>query len=94
METAGFPYDKKAGLQHSDPKANGRCISVRTQEWTYIYRLYEGDELYDRKADPLEERNLIGSEGHQEIGSNLKNQILAWLVETSDVIPWKKDPRF
>ena len=24
----------------------------------------------------------------------MKERLLAWLVETSDVIPWDKDPRF
>ena len=90
----GFPYDVKAGLQHSDPKANGRCVALRTREWTYIYRVYESDELYDRKGDPLEEVNLINSAEHQDLGRDLKERILAWLVETSDVIPWEKDPRF
>lgn len=94
METAGFPYDVKAGLQHSNPEVNGRCIAMRTKEWTYIYRLYESDELYDRQNDVLEESNLIDAPAHTALCSEMKEAILKWLVETSDVIPWEQDSRF
>jgi arylsulfatase A-like enzyme len=93
VERADFPYDLKAGLQQQDPTLAGKAISVRSHDWTYIYRLYESDEFYDRRNDPLEERNLIKDPAHQTTMSEMKDSILAWLVETADVIPWETDPR-
>jgi hypothetical protein len=72
----------------------GKAVSVRTRQWTYIYRRRESDELYDRLADPRETVNLIGDAKHSEIERQLRNKILEWLVDTSDVIPWEEDPRF
>lgn len=94
MEYAKFPYDLKAELQHEDPEANGRCISMRTKDWTYIYRLHESDELYDRKTDLLEETNLINDPTHGDLCKEMKDAILNWLVATSDVVPWQQDSRF
>ena len=37
-------------LQQERPELVGRAVSVRTPEWTYVHRLYEGDELYDRRV--------------------------------------------
>ena len=72
----------------------GRAIAVRDSKWTYIYRLYERPELYDRVNDPLEVTNLAGRPEYAELERKSRDQILAWLCETSDVIPWEEDPRF
>lgn len=93
VEQADFPYDLKAGLQQEDPTLAGKAISVRSQDWTYIYRLYESDEFYNRTHDPLEERNLINDPTHQITIREMKDHILTWMVETADVIPWDTDPR-
>jgi arylsulfatase A-like enzyme len=93
LETAGFPYDLKAGLQHDDPVTCGKVVALRTSDWTYVYRLYEDDELYDRRADPDERHNLAGRAETADVEANLKERLLAWLVETADVIPWDADPR-
>ena len=58
-----------------------------------IYRLYEGDELYDRVTDPGELHNLAGSPEAEPVERELREQVLHWLVQTSDVIPWDEDPR-
>lgn len=94
LEQAGFPYDLKAGLQHELPATVGRAVSMRTEDWTYVYRLYEDDELYDRAADPQELRNLAGNPAAAEVERDMKDRLLRWLVETSDVTPWEPDPRF
>jgi len=93
VEQADFPYDLKAGLQQEDPTFAGKSISARSQDWTYIYRLYESDEFYDRTHDPLEEHNLINDPTHQTMIRDMKDHILNWMVETADVIPWETDPR-
>ena len=57
-------------------------------------RLYEGDELYDRKTDPRETTNLSGDPAHEGVERELRDALLDWLLATSDVIPWDADPRF
>lgn len=51
LEHAGFPYDRKAALQHEKVEVVGRAVAVRDKEWAYTYRLYEPAELYSRKDD-------------------------------------------
>jgi hypothetical protein len=58
-----------------------------------VYRLYEGDELYDRATDPGELRNLSGSPETAPIERELRDRFLRWTVETADAIPWDGDPR-
>jgi arylsulfatase A-like enzyme len=93
LERAGWPYDRKSALQHEDPTLAGRAIAARTGRWTYIYRLYERAELYDRAGDPRETTNLQGRAEFAEVERAMRERILAWSVDTSDVIPWKTDPR-
>jgi arylsulfatase A-like enzyme len=89
----GF-YRSKTSLQRERPELVGKAISLRTERHTYVYRLFEPDELYDRAADPQETRNLLAAPGHQEVGRACRDRILDWLAATSDVIPWEPDPRF
>ncbi len=86
-------YRHKQELQHEDTSLAGRAISVRTAEWTYVERLYEGPELYDRAADPGETTNLAGDPEHADMCGELKGRVFRWLFETSDVIPWEQDAR-
>ncbi len=88
------PYRKKGELQHESPRTVGKAIALRDATHTYVYRLYEGDELYDRVTDPDETRNLADLPEHRETVRTLRDRVLAWLLETSDVIPWQRDPRF
>ncbi len=87
-------YKNKADLQHEQPYLTGKAISLRTSSHTYVHRLYEEDELYDRSQDPSETTNLITSPDHQALARQMMQQVTDWLLETSDVIPWKADPRF
>jgi hypothetical protein len=67
---------------------------MRTERWTYIHRLYEDNELYNRESDPRETTNLAGEEEVVEIERGLREQLLDWMLTTADVIPWQEDPRF
>jgi hypothetical protein len=60
----------------------------------YVERLYEGPELYDRRADPRETTNLAGQPEHAARERELRDRIFRWLFETSDVIATRRDPRF
>lgn len=94
LEVADFPYDIKAAVQHEDKVFAGKAMAVRTADWTYIHRLYEGPELYDRRADPGETRNLAGRPEFAAVERGLKGRLTDWMLETSDVIPWVADKRF
>lgn len=94
LERAGWLYTEKAALQHDRPELVGTAVVIRTETHTYVHRPYEGDELYDRVADPTEIVNLAGSPGTEAVAAALKDRLLTWLATTSDVLPWTKDPRF
>ncbi len=94
LEQAGFPYHHKIALQHEDPTLVGKAASIRTERWTYIHRLYEDPELYDRASDPREQTNLAGDPELAEIERDLRDRVLEWLLATADAIPWDTDPRF
>ncbi len=89
----GGMYRHKQELQHDHPELTGRAISVRTADWTYIERLYEPPELYDRRVDPRETTNLAARPEHATVVGEHRDRIFRWLFETSDVIPWDEDPR-
>jgi arylsulfatase A-like enzyme len=93
VEKAKWPYDLKAKLQHEDTSLVGKAIAMRSKEWTYIYRLYEPGELYDRVKDPKELHNLSANPEMQHVVRMLEGVLLRWLVEKGDVMPWTKDPR-
>jgi arylsulfatase A-like enzyme len=93
-EQADFhPYQLKASLQHERPALVGRAVAIRTPEWTYVHRLYEDGELYDRRSDPAETTNLAGDPARAAVVDSLRRRILDWLVATSDVVPLERDPR-
>jgi hypothetical protein len=94
LEQAGYPYDLKAKLQNDDPVSVGRVFTIRTKTHTYVRRLYEDDELYDRQADPGELENLSGRPENAELEAELRTRLLDLIMETGDVIPWKGDGRF
>jgi arylsulfatase A-like enzyme len=87
-------YRHKQAIQHERTDLAGRVIAVRTDDWCYVERLYEGPELYDRRRDPRETTNLAGRPEHAALERALRDRIFRWLFETSDVIPARRDPRF
>lgn len=80
-------------MLHGEPELVGRAAAIRTDAWTYVYRTCENDELYDRVHDPAETNNVAHDAGNAAIVAGLRDRILAWLVETSDVVPLTRDPR-
>lgn len=94
LETAGWIYQPKADLQKARPELVGTAMVLRTPTLTYVHRRYESDELYDRVGDPSETTNLIEHPDVTELATSLRSQVLGWLADTSDVIPWDADPRF
>jgi len=87
-------YRHKQEIQHQRPELVGRAIALRTHDWCYVERLYEGAELYDRRRDPRETTNLAGRPEHAALERELRDRIFRWLFETSDIVPPRRDPRF
>ncbi len=94
LEQAKGEYARKAALQHEQPALVGKTMVRRDHDFTYVHRLYEPDELYDRETDPFETTNLINDPAYAEAASSRRDALLKWLVETADIMPWKADPRF
>ena len=94
LEGSGAPgvYQRKAQLQQDHPEAVGKAVALRTHAHTYVMRAYEGDEFYDRVADPNEMTNVAGSS--PDVERDLRDAMLDWLVTTADVVPWTGDARF
>lgn len=93
VEYASFPYDIKSQLQHNQTTLVGMATSMRSKEWTYVYCIYEADELYSRADDPGERNNLAEVPEYQNIKAELKGEMMRWIISTSDVIPWYMDDR-
>lgn len=93
LERPPYPYDLKGDLQHADPRLVGRATAVRDQAWTYVHRLYDGPELYDRAADPHERVNLAGRPEVAEVERRMRDVLLRWFQETADVLPSRPHPR-
>ncbi|KAH8894543.1 alkaline phosphatase-like protein [Thozetella sp. PMI_491] len=91
LERARFPYDLKASLQHERTEIVGKATACRDHDWTYIHRLYEQAELYNRKQDPGERHNLSGKPQYAHIEAKYREVVFRWLVETADLMSWKRD---
>jgi hypothetical protein len=93
FERPGSYYRAKGEIQHDHPQSVGKSMSVRTPGWTYVERLYEPPELYDRTDDPGELRNVAGDASHADVVAEHRDLLHEWLFRTSDVVPWAEDPR-
>jgi len=94
LETAAGVYEPKSRLQHERPELVGTATVIRTPTHTYVQRRHEGDELYDRIADPDEVVNRIDDPDLADVLDDLRGKLLGWFADTSDVIPWEANPRF
>jgi arylsulfatase A-like enzyme len=94
IEQSGWIYEPKSRLQRERVELTGKATCARTPEWSFVHRLYEQDELYDRQADPYETTNLIGSAELADIEAEMRGRVTDWYLDTTDVIPWVPDPRF
>jgi arylsulfatase A-like enzyme len=94
IEDAPPPYHLKSKVQQSDGRNISKAVAVRTEAWTYVHRVHDTDELYDRTDDPQETRNRSGEPALAEIEQSLRSLVLDWMIETGDVVPWQPDPRW
>lgn len=86
-------YWPRVNLQTSEGPEHTKAVMCRTKNYKYVRRLYEMDELYDLRRDPQELTNRIGEPDLAGVLAELEERLLAFLFETSDVVPHEVDRR-
>lgn len=86
-------YSAKHDIQNRQPETVTRAASIATPEYKFIARPKGQSELYDRKRDPLETRNLIDSKAHATVREGLRERLMNRYISTTGVPPLDRDPR-
>ena len=86
-------YWPRVQLQGSEGGEHSKATMCRTQDFKYVRRLYELDELYDLRADPGELHNLIADPAYAGVLADLRERMLTWYQSTCDVVPHQSDVR-
>jgi choline-sulfatase len=79
------------GRDHPDTECNATMIRTLTHK--LVYRPLGDGELYDMRDDPRELRNLYHDPQYTDIQQALEKRMLDWLIQTSDVVPYRTHPR-
>ena len=58
-ESPHHHYWPRRSLQRSEGPEHSKGVMCRTQDYKFVYRLYERDQLFDLRADPDERHNRI-----------------------------------
>ncbi len=88
-----FLYWPRLSLQRQEGPEHTKATMCRTRRYKFVHRLYELDELYDLQEDPQELNNRINDPTLAAIQSELKDRLLHFYLETSDVVPHTPDRR-
>ena len=86
-------YYPRISLQVSQGPEHTKATMMRTDRYKYVKRLDEKDELYDLNYDLANHKNLIDDPSYQNVILEMKNSMLDWLQETSDIVPFEEDER-
>ena len=86
-------YTPKVVQQKEHPESVCRTAMIRTLTHKLVLRTGGDNELYDLARDPGETRNVYRDPAYEGIARDLRDRLLLWYVETSDVTPWNDDPR-
>lgn len=86
-------YYPKLSIQVNDPAAHGRAVMIRSITSKYIRRIGQPDEFYDLTEDPQELDNRIDQERYAAEIARLKERLLTWYLDTSDIVPRQTDSR-
>jgi arylsulfatase A-like enzyme len=94
----GLPDEKddyyyKELLEQDLPISVCRTVSVRNLTAKLVFRSDPKapdhySELYDLVADPFELSNKYADPAYAPLRTELKEEMLRWLVQTSDITPW------
>jgi len=88
-----FQYWPRLSLQVQEGPEHTLATMCRTEKFKYVKRLYETDELYDLTADSNEQNNVINNPAYRNVLSTMRERLLQFLFETSDVTPRDTDKR-
>lgn len=86
-------YTPKVLQQRNEPQSVCRTTMMRTLENKLILRTSGDHEFYDLVNDPKETLNRYHDPAYAKAVRAMRDAMLAWYIETSDVTPWQDDPR-
>ena len=87
-------YWPRLSLQRSEGPEHTKAVMCRTEDFKYVRRLYEQDELYDLRADPGELHNRIDDPALAGELARLRERMLDFFLQTGDVVPHDADRRW
>ncbi|MHC5249417.1 sulfatase-like hydrolase/transferase [Enterococcus sp. LJL90] len=87
------PYWPRLSTQYSEGPEHTKAVMCKIDNYKYIMRLYEKDELYDLTLDPMEIDNLAVKPEYQKLVQEMKNRVTQFYIETTDFVPKKRDKR-
>ena len=87
-------YWPRMTLQMAEGPTHTKAVMCRTRDFKYVRRLYEGDELYDLRADPQELHNRIDDPALASELARLRERMLTFFLETGDAVPHETDRRW
>lgn len=83
----GSIYYPKMIQQQEAPKSVCRTVMMRTPKYKLNIRTDGDNELYDMENDPRELNNIYSEPSMASTVQALKDQMLVWLIGTSDTVP-------
>lgn len=86
-------YWPRLGTQYSEGPEHTKALMCKIDNFKYVMRLYENDELYNLDEDPMEINNLAVNDDCQDIVQTMKNRVARFYMETTDYVPVKRDKR-
>ncbi len=89
----GNLYWPRVSIQNESAAAHGKAFMCRTARYKYVWRLTEPDEFYDLEKDPYERHNRIGNPAYELEIKKHRDELLSFLGQTADVVPWTPDAR-
>jgi len=89
-----FLYWPRLSLQQQEGPEHTKAVMCRTQDYKYVRRLYESDELYDLRNDPGEQINKINEPVFRDVLISLRERLLDFFLATGDVVPFDVDQRW
>lgn len=88
----GLYYPRMAQQRKEGPE-HTKAVMCRNRDYKYVRRLDEQDEFYDLQKDPKERENQIDNPDYEKVIDQLKERLITWYMETSDVVPFEIDAR-